>query len=259
MPLNPTTVFDDADALCRGALDLVVTLIQEEITSCQAGGRRVSMALSGGSTPKALYAALKLHHLNLASRSVQYFFGDVRMVPDDSPHSNYLMAYEQLLHAVPSDHVVPIATVGCSAEESASQFETTLRTMLPLVDDGRGDGGCPSIDVVLLGVGPDGHTASLFPGTSASLDATRLAVPCMPNEGVQPYVERVTITSRMIQAAKHVVVMAAGKDKHWVLEGMLASNDAIERGDARAPVARLVQQCRGTVHILVDKSMVTGE
>lgn len=235
-----------------------MSLIQNEEKRNASEGRssRVSLALSGGSTPKALYAALRAQHLDLAARSVQYFFGDVRMVADDSPHSNFLMAHEQLLHAVPADHVVPITTVGCTAAESAEQFECVLREQLPLVDDGHGDAGCPQLDIVLLGVGPDGHTASLFPGTPASTETEKCAVPCMPNEGVQPYVERVTITQRVIHAAKNVVLIAGGKDKQWVLEGILATDADVSDGRVAAPVARLVRKCRGNVVVLVNQDMI---
>lgn len=254
MPVR-TVVCEDNAALISTALQAVVALIdgeQKRKTTVGELQSRVSLALSGGSTPKALYAAMKAHHLPLASSAVQYYFGDVRMVPDSSPDSNFLMAFEQLLHAVPIEHVTKIETVDINAADSAAAFEDALLTQLPL-----NESGCPQFDIVLLGVGPDGHTASLFPGTPASNETERFAVPCMPNEGITPYVERVTITRRIIQAARHVIVMAAGKDKQWVLDGILASDeDVASTENFRVPVARLLRECTGDVQLLVNRDMV---
>jgi 6-phosphogluconolactonase len=256
MPLK-TIVCDDNAALISKSLSVVVSLIENEKqrkqpTASSDVASRVSLALSGGSTPKALYAAIKAHHLPLAASAVQYYFGDVRMVPDSSTDSNFLMAFEQLLHAIPTEHVTKIATVDISAADSAAAFEAALTSQLPLTAN-----GCPQFDIVLLGVGPDGHTASLFPGTPASNETERFAVPCMPNEGITPYVERVTITRRVIQAARHVVVMAAGKDKQWVLEGILATEgDIASDATSRVPVARLLRECSGEVHLIVNRDMV---
>lgn len=253
-------VFASAADMCAAA-ELLITQMAESKEANQK--KLLSLALSGGSTPKLLYKQLRERHEQLMASRVHFLFGDVRMVPDSSSDSNYAMAYEALLHAVPSEHVTKIATTDITANDSAAQFEAVLRSEalgLSTVDDGKGEGGCPQIDVVLLGVGPDGHTASLFPNTAASREEHRLVVSCMPNPTVTPLVERVTITRRVIQAAKHVVVLATGKDKGWVLDGILAETDDLSKslapeGAVAPPVVRLLRGCKGHVHIFVDAAL----
>lgn len=260
-------VFSSANEMCCSALQMIVD-IGESVRSERSSGsdssssaQRAHIALSGGSTPKLLYQMLRERHPNAARGWFQYYFGDVRMVPDDSADSNYAMAHDALLKIVPAEHVVPIDTVRKSATESAQEYSAVLKASLPaVVADGVDEEGCPQFDIVLLGVGPDGHTASLFPGTPAACEERKLAVDCMPNEGITPYVPRVTVSRRVIHAARHVIVMATGKDKKWVLDGILASDDDIREGRVdRVPVARLIRECRGEVSLLVDQAMATGE
>jgi len=253
------SVFNSAGDMCVAAETLITELAQDK----QKEKKLLSLALSGGSTPKVLYRQLRERHESLMASSVHFLFGDVRMVPDASSDSNFSMAFEALLHAVPAEHITKIATTDITAEDSAANFEAVLRSAalgLSMLSDGVDEVGCPQIDVVLLGVGPDGHTASLFPTTPASQETQRLVVSCMPNVGVSPYVERVTVTRRVIQAAKHVVVLATGKDKGWVLDGVLADSEALAKelapeGVFAPPVARLLRGCKGHVHILVDTSL----
>jgi len=244
-------VFDSAESLCQAAarhlVDLVKTSPPTTTTTTGKHDGRWSIALSGGSTPKRLYTILREQHPDVATGRIEYFFGDVRMVPDDSPDSNFKMASESLLHVVDPVHVHAINTKQPAAA-AAAEFEQTLRSRLAADAEGT-----PQFDLVLLGVGPDGHTASLFPGTPASQERERLVVTCMPNPGITPMVERVTITSRVIQAARHVLVLATGADKHWVLRGIVDDTPP-----AKVPVSRLVRDCAGAVTLMVDKAMTEG-
>lgn len=256
MPTPAVSVFPDAQTLCQEALRLIVSRVAES-EGRSGNGATVSLALSGGSTPKTLYQMLASQHPDLVKQRLHFYFGDVRMVPNDSADSNYKMVQDAMLHILNAEEqkerVFAIQTEGgVTAEEAAKAYAETLQTTLPL-EDGT---STPQFDIVLLGVGPDGHTASLFPTTAASTEVERLVVPCMPNIGVTPYVERVTITRRVIQAAAMVVVLATGADKNWVLKGILSEDEASLE---KVPVARLVRECRGKVLLLVDKAMAGGE
>ena len=259
-------VFASAEELCQAAAALVAKL---STAPADEENRRLSIALSGGSTPKRMYAILRDTYRSVACNRLEYFFGDVRLVPDSSPDSNFSMAYDSLLSIVDPLHVhqVPIPAVSAppTTEElpqlaaAVDQFEKDLKSSIPT----RGVGGVdvPVFDIVLLGLGPDGHTASLFPGTQAAAETVRLAASCMPNPSVKPFVPRITITQRIIHAAKNVIVLATGADKAWVLREIL-SGDSSRVASTDRPVACLLRGCtadRGSqVHMLLDQAIAAA-
>src|SRR5579863_4016714 len=133
---------------------------------------RFSVALSGGSTPKSLYTLLASGTVpNLPWEKTYFFFGDERHVPPDHPESNYRMANEAMLSKAPAANVFRVPAELKDADAAASTYEQTLRTFFRL-----GSGDFPRFDLILLGLGPDGHTASLFPGTSALAENKKLVV-----------------------------------------------------------------------------------
>ena len=162
-----------------------------------------AVALSGGSTPKQLYRALAMSPLIDWSR-VELFFGDERAVPPTHPDSNFRMVKEALL-----DHAPAIAHRMQAEEGDAEGYERLLRSRIKPQRD-----GVPVLDLVLLGVGPDGHTASLFPGAPELQEQKALVViDAEPHLGTR----RMSITLPLINAARRVWILAAGADKAAIL------------------------------------------
>ena len=174
-------------------------------------GGRFTVALSGGHTPKTLYGLLALTNPPLPWESVHLFFGDERCVPPDHPDSNYRMVKEALLDParVPGESVHPIHTELGGPWEVAADYEGALRTFFR-----SRPGSFPRFDLVFLGMGPDGHTASLFPGTPGLTEKERFAVPAFV-EALHSH--RVTLTYPVLNAASHVVFLVEGEDKAEML------------------------------------------
>jgi len=192
--------------------------VVQVVTGCRKEGRECFVALAGGSTPRGLYQLLtgEPYRSQLSWEYLRVFWGDERTVPPDHHESNFRMAEEALLSQVP----VPARQVfrmegELPAGEAAARYEAVLREQFRL-----SPGEFPKFDLILLGMGSDGHTASLFPGTSAVTESHKLVA--------APWVEklhthRVTLTPPVLNAAKHVVLLVSGQDKatalHAVLEG----------------------------------------
>lgn len=198
-------VFADAASLARAAADQIA----ERAVRAAATGT-FSIALSGGSTPKRLYALLADPSAPYRARipwdRVQVFFGDERHVPPEDPQSNYRMAREAMLDEVP----IPAANVHRvlaerPAEEAADLYERDLRHSF-----GLAAGAAPRFDLVLLGMGPDGHTASLFPGTAGLAERSRLVV---ANWVPKFSSWRITMTLPVFREAAAILFLVAGPDK----------------------------------------------
>jgi 6-phosphogluconolactonase len=179
-----------------------VTLLETSANEAIAARGTFSLALSGGNTPKPVFEAFAKRDIDWTK--VLITFGDERCVPPDDEQSNYLMARRTLLDAIP----IPAANVlrmkgEIDPAEAAREYEAGLRA--------RADGGTFRHDLILLGMGPDGHTASLFPGTPALTERERLVV-----ENYVPKMSmwRITFTYPLLDAARHVcfLVNSAGKD-----------------------------------------------
>lgn len=188
--------------------DWVVARLQERL----AAGGTCSLALSGGHTPKPVYEALASPQraAAVAWARVAVYFGDERAVPADSAASNYRMAREVLLDHVPLDpariHRMPADRPDLDA--ACREYEA----LLP-----------PHLDVLLLGMGPDGHTASLFPG-SAALDERQRRV--VAATAPVPPTRRMTVTPPVIAAARHVAVVVAGAEKAGIVARALVGPPA---------------------------------
>jgi len=198
--------------------------------ACISPGR-FAIALSGGSTPKRLYQLLAAPPLREAMpwQRVHLFWGDDRFVPHDDPNSNYAMARDAMIAHVPippeNVHGIPVEGTPQSA---AGQYERTLKAYY---GTDKFDPARPLFDVVLLGMGPDGHTASLFPGKPA-LDEQQHWVTGVPEPGLNPFVPRVSLTYPAIASARSVAFVAAGADKTTMMRRVLA-------GDRELPSARV--------------------
>jgi 6-phosphogluconolactonase len=185
-----------------GWLDLEVSKAIAERGSCALG-------LAGGRTPEPVYRELASGS-SIDWERVDVFFGDERAVPPDHPESNYRMVDLALLCRVPipSGNIHRMEAERVDREAAAREYER----LLP-----------PRLDVLLLGMGPDGHTASLFPGSAALDERHRLVVAVL---GSKPPAQRLTITPPVIEAARNVAVIATGEDKALMvahaIEGPLA-------------------------------------
>jgi 6-phosphogluconolactonase len=189
-------VFDDLDGLVAGAVELFVDHAPRTI------------ALSGGSTPKPVYE--RLATIDYPWDEVDVFFGDERCVPPDHPDSNFRMANEALLSKVR-------AMVHPMYDCDADGYEAELRGVF-------GDVDVPSLDVDILGIGDDGHTASLFPGKPA-LEVTERWVTYVPEPGMPPPHPRLTMTFPVHDAAKLAVFLVSGEGKRERLRQLMAGDD----------------------------------
>lgn len=183
-----------------------VALIEREAQAAIAERGAFSLALSGGNTPKPVYAALAARPLDWSK--VLITFGDERCVPPDDARSNYRMARESFLdHApIPAENVLRLRGE-LDPAEAARAYEAELRA--------RAGGGTFRHDLILLGMGDDGHTASLFPGTPALAERERLIV-----ENFVPKVDmwRLTFTYPLLDAARHVCFLVNSQGKDAVLD-----------------------------------------
>jgi len=197
-----------------------------EAATTGQGPFRVS--LSGGSTPKTLYGLLASDEFRdrFPWQRVSWYWGDERFVPYDHPESNFRMAREAMLAKapVPRENIHPIPTDG-TPEDAARRYERTLQQTYgaTTLDPHR-----PLFDVTLLGLGPDGHTASLFPG-EATLDERKRWVAAVSHG--RPEV-RITMTYPVLESSRRVAFLVAGEEKTAIFA-------AIRKGGSRVPAARI--------------------
>ena len=205
----------------------------------QARGR-FTVALSGGSTPKTLYALLATKP-GIPWDKVYFFWGDERHVPPDDPESNYRMVNEALLSKiqVPAGNVFRIHAEENDAAAAAQQYEQTIKDFFHL-----SSGQFPRFDLIYLGTGPDGHTASLFPGTAALNETQRLVV---ANWVPKFNTHRLTFTYPVLNAAACVTFLASGPDKAPIL------HEILENSAAGLP-SQKVQPTNGKLIWLVDEA-----
>jgi 6-phosphogluconolactonase len=233
-------VFADLDELGLEAARRVARAV------AGSSGRSFTIALSGGSTPRGAYRQLAERFARLLPwERVQFFWGDERWVPDDDPASNYRMARETLLDALPiaPSQIHPIPTDLPDPGEGARRYEATLREQF-------GE-ETPRFDLVLLGIGDDGHTASLFPGSPALDERSRLtAVTQAPSAPTT----RISLTFPVLNAARSIIVLAAGASKRPIIHALLDAPEAVR---ARYPVARLAPE--GEMVLMLDRDAYGGE
>lgn len=230
-------VVADAAALAEEAAQRVL----RSAAAALAARGTFALALAGGSTPRAAYAHLAATETDWTRWQV--FFGDERVVPPEHADSNERMAREAWLAHVP----IPAASVHrvrteLGAAAAAADYESELRRTLHAAP-----GAVPVLDLVLLGLGPDGHTASLFPGSPATRERERLvaAVHDAPKKPAQ----RVTLTFPVLEAARALLVLVSGRDKAAALAGALD-----EDGPPQELVARGLRNSRGRLVWLADRA-----
>ncbi|MFA6135579.1 MAG: 6-phosphogluconolactonase [Phycisphaerae bacterium] len=214
--------------------------------ACETVGQRDNcrVALAGGTTPHALYQLLAKGATTDAVpwRKVEVFFGDERDVPQDHVESNYRMAQRTLLDHVPIEpgkiHPMPADAEDLAA--ASADYERTIRERVP-----AGPDGIPRFDLVFLGMGGDGHTASLFPGTEMLSEKTKLVT-----SGFVPVLgrSRMTFTFPLINAAHNIIMLVTGTDKAQAVLGMLGESPEIR---AQLPAAG-VNPREGSLIVVLD-------
>ncbi len=239
-------VYSDPGALARAAAERFVVLAKDIIA---ARGRFV-VALAGGSTPRAMYTLLASEAFagRVDWECVHIFWGDERCVPPIHPNSNYRMAHEALLAQVP----VPEGNIHRMYAEiepsrAAVEYERSLRAFFALDNANQFEtGGFPSFDLILLGMGDDGHTASLFPGTAAIHERERWVV--------AHYIEkleawRLTLTPPVLNAAANIIFLVSGGGKAERLQQVL-------RGPYQPDTlpAQIIKPVGGHLSWLVDRA-----
>jgi 6-phosphogluconolactonase len=210
-----TRILPDIDALSRAALEELLSDLRNAI---EARGRGV-IALSGGHTPEKMYtlwAANERYRSETDWNRVHFFWGDERYVPQDDPLSNYRMTRETLLEHVP----IPAANIHAAAtnlptpERAAEAYDQELRKFF--------GSSAPAFDVTLLGLGPEGHTASLFPDSPALEEKTRWVVPVQV-AAVPP--NRLTFTFPVLNSSRNTYFLVAGENKREILAALRAEPD----------------------------------
>ena len=207
----------DPAALATAAADRITARIA-------ANASRVAICLSGGSSPKQLFQLLATdaYRGRIPWDRVHWFIGDDRFVPADSPLNNMTMAREAFLdRCAPAANIHPIPTEGIDPQDAARRYERELKSFYGVneLDPAR-----PLFDVVLLGVGPDGHTASLFPGYPAVEETVRWVID-VPKAHVEPFVPRVTLTLPTLSSCREMLFEASGSGKRAILTRVLDGED----------------------------------
>jgi 6-phosphogluconolactonase len=237
-PNKGAQIFQDLQALSLAAAERFATLADHAL---QNSGR-FTVALSGGSTPKKLHEVLSgvPFRDRIAWSSIYFFWGDERFVPPDHPDSNYRMAKETLLSRVPvpEKNIFPIVEESLSARESAAEYESKLRNFF-------GDATLPRFNLILLGMGEDGHTASLFPHSGALKESIRLVT---ENYVEKLNADRITMTVPLINNAANVFFLISGASKAKALKEVLQGPNEPERLPAQ-----LIRPHSGELLFLVDE------
>ncbi len=237
-------IFADADQLARAVAELFIRLAGE----CVAMREVFSVALSGGSTPLAAYALLAQegYRERVDWARVHVFWGDERCVPPDHADSNYRKAHATLLSRVPipEDHIHRIRGE-LSPAQAAQAYEEELMAFFPTLssDESRLRAG---FDLTLLGLGDDGHTASLFPWTAAVHENVRwTAAQYITHLGLW----RVTLTPALLNRSAHIVFIVSGPTKSQVLQRVLYGPFQPDRYPAQA-----IHPVDGTLTWMVDEA-----
>jgi 6-phosphogluconolactonase len=207
----------DAAALAKTAAERLIARVA-------ANSDRVAICLTGGSSPKRLYELLgnEPYRSQIPWDRVHWFIGDERFVPAIDSRNNMRMARQAFLNrCAPLVNIHPMATNAANPDEAAGRYETELKSFY-----GADNLDCarPLFDVVLMGVGPDGHTASLFPAYPA-IEETRRWVVGVPKAHAEPFVPRVSLTLPALNSCREMLFEVNGADKRAILTRVLAGED----------------------------------
>ncbi len=230
-------IFADLEALSQAAADYFTSLSRDALSLKD----RFAVALSGGYTPRRFFSLLATspYKERISWASIHIFWADERCVPREHPESNYKLAHEALLSkvSIPKKNIHRIKGEK-NPEQAAQEYEDSLRLFF-------GTQPFPVFDLIILGVGTDGHTASLFPGTVAVHERTRIA---LPMHAEAPKRDRVTMTLPVLNNALQVLFLASGREKAVVL------HEILEDGNPKYYPAGMVQPVHGQLTWLIDRA-----
>lgn len=230
------TVAGDAEAVARTTAERISAAIAE---AREARGA-AHLSVAGGRTPGRTYRVLARTVQDWSG--VHCWFGDERCVPLDDPESNHRLLVENLLagSAQPPPTIHPVLGAAEDPTAAAEAYEQELRAALP--------GAPPRLDVALLGLGEDGHTASLFPSDPVLEEQERL---CLSVHGTKPPFERITLTLPLLRAARKVIVIAEGAGKAWAISQLMA-------GPTTRIPASMLDGGEVDVELIVDHTAAPG-
>ncbi len=237
-------VFDTPAQLARQAAEQIINIARQSVVERET----FTIALSGGSTPRETYRLLaeeNPYHITFPWQKTHFFWGDERPVPPDHPDSCYLMAQQTMFSKAPVlEANIHRIKAELPPEIAAAEYEAELRACDALVQE-----EFPRFDLILLGFGAEGHTASLFPGTKALAEESRWV---MPNWVGKLYSTRITLTAPVINQATHVLFLVTGREKALALKGTLEGLHEPEQMPAQ-----LIQP-RGTLTYFLDREAASA-
>jgi 6-phosphogluconolactonase len=232
---------DDPTMLAKAAAERLMARLD-------ANAGRIAICLTGGSSPQMLYQLLGSDPWcsRIPWDRVHWFIGDERFVGPRDPLNNMAIARDIFLDRLaPAANIHPIPTDTSNPDESALRYERKLRSFYGASELDRGR---PLFDLVLMGIGPDGHTASLFPNDPA-LEEIRRWVVGVPKAHVEPFVPRVTLTLPALSSCREMLFEVAGQDKRAIMKHLLAGENL------PANRARSI----GETVLLADRAALGGE
>ncbi|SRR5258707_10617591 len=232
-------IYPDIDTISREAATYTVRVAREAI----AKRGKFTFALSGGTTPGKMYALLvsEPYRSQVNWSAVHFFWSDERCVAPNDPQSNYYLAQQSLLSKLDlrPEQIHRAPAEQADRAQAAANYEAEIRRVL---------GDEPAFDLIQLGMGPEAHTASLFPHQPSLREQTRLILPVnVP----KPPPDRLTFTPPLLTAARHLLFLATGADKAEALHEVLEGADNPEE----YPTQGIVRQARGEVVWMVDTSI----
>ncbi len=230
-------IYSDVDTLSQEAARYVVRVASESITT----HGRFTLALAGGSTPKKLYGLLasEPYRDQIDWALTEIFWSDERCVSPDNEESNYHLAQEALLSKVP----ISAAQIHRMPADAEDREQASL-TYIQEIQRVFGTNGIPSFDLIQLGMGPEGHTASLFPHQASLHEQSRLIMPVTVPKPPPP---RLTFTPPLLNAAAHILFLVAGQDKADALQAVLEG----EHNPDEYP-AQIIRPTQGEVTWMLD-------
>ena len=233
-------IYSDIDTLSQQAARYVVRIASESI----AARGRFTIALSGGTTPRKLYSLLgsEPYSSQIDWNLVHIFWGDERCVPLDNPDSNYFMAQEVLMSKIPIPAFQVHRMPADQPDRDAASQEYAIEMQRAF-----GTHGIPAFDLIQLGMGPEGHTASLFPHQASLHENQRLV---MPVSVPKPPPDRLTFTPPLLNAARNILFLVTGSDKADALQAVLEGTYQPEEYPAQ-----IVRPPNGEVVWMLDKAI----
>ncbi len=238
--------FSDIESLSLGAADYILHSYNKGLKN----EKPFSVALAGGVSPRWLYSLFSQEPYSdmINWKKCHLFWTDERFVPPGSPHSNYRMVYDAFLNriSIPPENVIAINTASKTPQLAAQGYERRLKNYFGT------DVKLPSFDLIILGIGTDGHIASLFPHGEELLETERWVLPTQSPETF-PAKDRISLTIPVFNNAKHLLVFVSGERKHPVVRGL----SLLDRPDPGCPASYL--KPKGEAFLFADKAAVNGQ